>query len=66
MEERVLGFGVIGTGTYVGHYLDTLGPIFKNVRPIGCSDLNVEAAKAAAEKWNVPKVYTTEEMLADP
>lgn len=66
MEEKILGVGVIGTGTYCDHYLSTLGPVYKNVRPIGCSDLNVEAAKAAAARWNVPKVYTTEEMLADP
>ena len=66
MEEKVLGYGVIGTGTYVDHYLGTLGPVFKNVRPVGCSDLNTEAAKAAAARWNVPKVYTTEEMLQDP
>jgi len=64
--EKTLGFGIIGTGTYCDHYLGTLGPVYKNVRPIGCSDLNVEAAKAAAARWNVPKVYTTEEMLADP
>jgi len=66
MEERVLGYGVIGTGVYCDHYFGTLGPVFKNLRPVGCADLNVEAAKAAAARWNVPKVYTTEEMLADP
>ena len=66
MEEKVLGYGVIGTGVYCDHYFGTLGPVFKNLRPVGCSDLNVEAAKAAAARWNVPKVYTTEEMLADP
>ena len=66
MEERVLGFGVIGTGTYCDHYLRNLGPVYKNVRPVSCSDLNTEAAKAAAARWNIPKVYTTEEMMADP
>lgn len=66
MEENVLGYGVIGTGVYCDHDFGTPGPVFKNLRPVGCSDLNVEAAKAAATRWNVPKVYTTEEMLADP
>ena len=66
MEEKVLGFGLIGTGTYCDHYLRNLGPVYKNVRPVGCADLNVEAAKAAAERWNIPKVYTTDEMMADP
>ena len=66
MEERVLGYGVIGTGVYCDHYFGTLGPVFKNLRPVGCADLNTEAAKAAAARWNVPKVYTTDEMLKDP
>ncbi len=66
MEEKVLGFGVIGTGTYCDHYLRNLGPVYKNVRPVGCADLNTEAAKAAAERWNIPKVYTSDEMMADP
>ena len=66
MEEKVLGFGVIGTGTYCDHYLRNLGPVYKNVRPVGCSDLNTEAARAAAERWNIPKVYTSDEMMADP
>ena len=29
MEEKVLGFGVIGTGTYCDHYLRNLGPVYK-------------------------------------
>ena len=40
MEERILGYGVIGTGVYCDHYFGTLGPVFKNLRPVGCSDLN--------------------------
>ena len=47
MEERILGYGVIGTGVYCDHYFGTLGPVFRNLRPVGCSDLNTEAAKAA-------------------
>ncbi len=66
MAEKVLGFGVIGTGTYCDHYLRNLGPVYKNVRPVGCADLNAEAAKAAAARWNIPKVYSSEEMMADP
>ena len=66
MSKNVCGLGVIGTGTYCDHYLRNLGPVYKNVRPVGCADLNAEAAKAAAERWNIPKVYTSEEMLADP
>ena len=66
MKNNVCGLGVIGTGTYCDHYLRNLGPVYKNVRPVGCADLNAEAAKAAAERWNIPKVYTSDEMFADP
>ena len=66
MTNITCGLGIIGTGTYCDHYLRNLGPVYKNVRPVGCADLNAEAAKAAAERWNIPKVYTSEEMLADP
>ena len=66
MAEKICGLGVIGCGTFCDAYLRNLGPVFKNIRPIGCADLNKEAAKSAAERWGIPKVYTTEEMLADP
>ena len=66
MKNNICGLGVIGTGTYCDHYLRNLGPVYKNVRPVGCADLNEEAAKAAAERWNIPKVYTSDEMFADP
>ena len=66
MTNKTCGLGIIGTGTYCDHYLRNLGPVYKNVRPVGCADLNAEAAKAAAERWNIPKVYTSDEMFADP
>lgn len=66
MAERILGFGVVGTGTYCDHYLRNLGSVYKNVRPVGCADLNTEAAKAASARWDIPKVYTSDEMFADP
>ena len=66
MTERICGLGIIGTGTYCDHYLRNLGPVYKNVRPIGCADLNEAAAKAAAARWNIPKVYSSDEMMADP
>ena len=66
MTDKICGLGVIGCGTFCDAYLRNLGPVYRNVRPVGCADLNTEAAQAAAARWNIPKVYTTEEMLADP
>ena len=66
MTDKVCGLGVIGCGTFSDAYLSTLGPVYKNVRPVSCADLNEDAAQRAAEKWNIPKVYSSEEMFADP
>ena len=63
MEEKVLGYGVIGTGVYCDHYFGTLGPVFKNLRPVGCADLNVEAAKAAAAE--APKAAEEKKEVAN-
>ena len=47
MKDYTCGIGVIGCGTYCGAYLKNLGPVFKNVRPVACADLNTEAAEKA-------------------
>ena len=66
MAKDVMGIGIIGCGTFCDAYIGTLSKGYDNVKVIACSDLEVERAKAAAAKWNLPKAYTTEEMLADP
>lgn len=56
--------GVVGCGAISGNY-------FTNARNlpildiVACADLNMEAAKAKAEEFGVPKVGTVEELLAD-
>ena len=65
MEDRVLGFGVIGCGNFCEAYLSTLGVKYKNVRPVCCSDLVVERAEKVAAEYNI-RACTTEEMLKDP
>lgn len=66
MKDGICGIGVIGCGTFSDAYLSTLGPVFKNTAPVSCADLNEDAAKAAAKKWNIPKVYSSGEMFEDP
>lgn len=66
MKNSVCGLGVIGCGTFCDAYLRNLGPVYQNVRPVSCADLNMEAARGAAERWNIPKVYTSDEMFQDP
>lgn len=66
MKDGICGIGVIGCGTFSDAYLSTLGPKFKNCTPVSCADLNEDAAKNAAAKWNIPKICTSEEMFEDP
>ena len=66
MKDGICGLGIIGCGTFSDAYLSTLGPVFKNTAPLACADLNGEAAKKAAEKWNIPKICTSDEMFEDP
>ena len=66
MSEHITGIGIIGCGTFVQAYTNTLGKIYQNVRVVCCSDLDLERAKAAAAEFGIPKACSTEELLADP
>lgn len=66
MSEHITGVGIVGCGTFVSAYMNTLGKIYKNVKVVSCSDLDVERAKAVAAEFGIPKAYTTEELMADP
>ena len=66
MKNNVVGYGLIGCGTFCVNYLSTLGPLFKNVTPVCCSDLNQAAAEKAAKDWNIPKICSSDEVIADP
>lgn len=57
--------GVIGCGNISGIYLDNLTGLFKNVEVTAIADLDLERAKHAAEKYNIPKACTAEQLLAD-
>lgn len=64
--ERVKA-GVIGCGQISGSYLENLtGMLAGLVEVAACSDLIPERARERAAKYHVPKVCTTEELLADP
>ncbi|MCQ2558154.1 MAG: Gfo/Idh/MocA family oxidoreductase [Oscillospiraceae bacterium] len=66
MEKKILGAGLIGCGTFCGAYLRTLGPVYKNIKVVACSDIDMDRAKKVAEEFNIPHPCTTEELLADP
>lgn len=63
---RKIGIGVIGCGTIADIYMTNLTRHFDNVELLAVSDRFRESAERAALKFGVPKVCTTEELLADP
>src|SRR5207247_1299725 len=57
--------GVIGTGAISGAYLG-MAKNFPIVEMAACADIDMEKAKEAGEKFQIPKVCTVDELLADP
>src|SRR5919205_1311762 len=57
--------GVIGCGNISTAYLKA-GQTFDILDIVACADLVEERARARAAEFNIPKVYTVEELLADP
>ena len=58
--------GVIGCGTISGIYLKNMNQIFQNLDVIACADLILDKAKDRSKEFNIPKVYTVDELLNDP
>jgi predicted dehydrogenase len=56
--------GVIGCGAISGAYLGMAGN-FPIVEVAACADLDMARARAAAEKYQIPKVQTVDELLRD-
>ncbi len=59
-----LKIGIIGCGTISSIYMENCLK-FEHLELIGCADLDVQRAKAQAEKFGIPKAYSVEEILAD-
>ena len=63
MSERVR-VGVIGTGAISGAYLG-MAKNFPLVEIAACADLNTDAARAKAREFQIPKVCSVDELIAD-
>ena len=57
--------GVIGCGTISGIYFKTAQSL-RILDVVACADLSMERARERAEEFDIPHVYTVEELLADP
>jgi predicted dehydrogenase len=60
-----VGVGIIGAGMISDFYLENLTR-FPDTNVLAIADIDLDRAKAAAEKWNVPSAGATEDLLGDP
>jgi predicted dehydrogenase len=65
MEARMVKVGIVGCGNISDIYFEA-GAKFDILDIVACADLVPERARAKAEKHDVPRVCSTEELLADP
>ena len=60
---KVTKVGIIGCGNISGAYLNGVKQ-FRNIEIVACADINMEAAKAKSEEFEI-KAVTVDEILAD-
>ncbi len=64
MSGRI-NVGIVGCGNISGIYFKKCSS-FDLLRVVACADLERERAQAKADEFNVPKVCSTDELIADP
>jgi len=57
--------GIIGCGQISSIYMEA-SKVFDVLNIVACADIDMERARAQAQRYNIPKVYSVEELLADP
>lgn len=55
--------GIIGCGNISKIYMENLTKTFVNTEVYACADLMEDRAKEAAQKYDIPNVFSTEELL---
>jgi len=65
MGVKPVKLGIVGCGNISETYCKNAQKL-EALDPVACADLVPERAKAKAQEFNIPKVCTTEELLADP
>src|SRR5947207_14961915 len=60
-----MNVGVIGCGNISGVYLKNC-TAYDHLNVAAVADLDMERAKSQAERFNIPRTLTVEELLADP
>lgn len=57
--------GIIGCGKISSIYMENCQK-FEILDLVACADLDLVRAQEQADKYNIPNVYTTEQLLNDP
>ena len=65
MSEEPTKVGIIGCGAISATYLQN-SKKFKAFDIVAVADLRLDAAKARAKEFDIPKAYTVEALLSDP
>ena len=60
-----INIGIIGCGNISSIYMKNI-PSFKHLSLVACADLDIDRARVQAEKFQVPKAYTVQEILEEP
>ena len=63
--NRKTPIGIIGCGNISSIYLKA-PRLFDILQVVACADIDMERARRQAEQYDVPKVCSVEELLADP
>jgi predicted dehydrogenase len=63
-RNRPVNIGVIGCGNISTQYLENC-TAYEHLKIVACADLDLKRARAQAERFNVPRAETVEELLAD-
>lgn len=63
--KNPLRIGVVGCGNISGIYFENLTK-YRSTEVVACADLDIERAKAAADKYGVPNALSTVELLKHP
>lgn len=65
LTQQKVHVGIIGCGIISSIYLEAPSK-FDILEVVACADIDMNRARAQAQKYNVPKACTVEELLADP
>lgn len=65
MTQQKVRVGIIGCGIISSIYLEAPGK-FDILEVVACADIDMNRARAQAQKYNVPKACLVDELLADP